>query len=252
MKIVVCVKQVPSSNERFIDPATGGVIREGIASILNPFDAHAVEEALRIKRRVGGRITALSMGVPSVQDTLRRLLALGVDEAYLLSDPAFAGADTLATSYALAQAIQKLGGADVILCGRMATDGDTAQVGPMLAETLGINHITDVSRIDDIYDDSIIITHQTDDGYSCVRIPTPALITVTKEINVPRLPSINGVLRSRTQTVTVWHATDIAADLERVGTRGSATRVIKTTRPEPKTGCRILNNPIELLGELGL
>ena len=140
MKIVVCVKQVPATGEQRLDPVTGTVIREGVASILNPFDAYALEEAVRLKERLGGEITVLSMGVPSAQETLRRALAVGADRAILLSGRAFAGADTLATARALALAIRKLGGADLVLCGRMATDGDTAQVGPMLAELLGIPH----------------------------------------------------------------------------------------------------------------
>ena len=165
MKIVVCVKQVPATGEQRLDPVTGTVIREGVASILNPFDAYALEEAVRLKERLGGEITALSMGVPSAQETLRRALAVGADRAVLLSGRAFAGADTLATARALALAIRKLGGADLVLCGRMATDGDTAQVGPMLAELLGIPHAADVSRIERVEDGRVTLERMSDDGY---------------------------------------------------------------------------------------
>ena len=157
MKIVVCVKQVPATGEQRLDPVTGTVIREGVASILNPFDAYALEEAVRLKERLGGEITALSMGVPSAQETLKRALAVGADRAVLLSGRAFAGADTLATARALALAIRKLGGADLVLCGRMATDGDTAQVGPMLAELLGIPHAADVSRVERVEDGRVTL-----------------------------------------------------------------------------------------------
>ena len=165
MKIVVCVKQVPATGEQRLDPVTGTVIREGVASILNPFDAYALEEAVRLKERLGGEITALSMGVPSAQETLRRALAVGADRAVLLSGRAFAGADTLATARALALAIRKLGGADLVLCGRMATDGDTAQVGPMLAELLGIPHAADVSRVERVEDGRVTLERMSDDGY---------------------------------------------------------------------------------------
>ena len=196
MKIVVCVKQVPATGEQRLDPVTGTVIREGVASILNPFDAYALEEAVRLKERLGGEITVLSMGVPSAQETLRRALAVGADRAILLSGRAFAGADTLATARALALAIRKLGGADLVLCGRMATDGDTAQVGPMLAELLGIPHAADVSRVERVEDGRVTLERMSDDGYRAERLPLPSLLTVVKEINVPRLPSVTGVLRA--------------------------------------------------------
>ena len=242
MKIIVCVKQVPSSNERMLDPVTGTVIREGVESILNPFDAHAVEEAVRLKKQHGGSVTAISMGVPSTVETLRRVVAVGVDSVYLLTDIAFAGADTLATARTLALGVEKIGQFDLILCGKMATDGDTAQVGPMLAEFLGIPHVTDISSINAVCENIIGITRMTDDGYVRVGIPLPALITVTKEINVPKLPSITGVLRGKAAQVTVWNAEAIGAAAEAVGLRGSATRVINTARPERKGRCVFLSN----------
>lgn len=240
MKIVVCVKQVPATGEQRLDPVTGTVIREGVASILNPFDAYALEEAVRLKERLGGEITALSMGVPSAQETLRRALAVGADRAILLSGRAFAGADTLATAQALALAIRKLGGADLVLCGRMATDGDTAQVGPMLAELLGIPHAADVSRVERVEDGRVTLERMSDDGYRAERLPLPSLLTVVKEINVPRLPSVTGVLRAARAEVTVWDAVDVGASPEDIGQRGSRTRVVRTSRPAKKAGCRML------------
>ncbi len=250
MKITVCVKQVPATGEQRLDPVTGTVIREGVASILNPFDAYALEEAVRLKERFGGEITALSMGVPSAQETLRRALAVGADRAILLSGRAFAGADTLATAWALAKAIRKAGGADLVLCGRMATDGDTAQVGPMLAEFLGVPHAADVSEIEEIDDQGVVLTRMADDGYRREWLPLPALLTVVKEINVPRLPSVTGVLRGQRAEVAVWDAPDIGASPEETGQRGSRTRVVRTARPAKKAGCRMLSGFAALMEAL--
>ncbi len=241
MKITVCVKQVPAANEQRLDPVTGTVIREGVPSILNPFDAYALEEAVRLKERLGGEITVLSMGVPSARETLRRALAVGADRAILLSGRAFAGADTLATARALAKAIGKAGGADLVLCGRMATDGDTAQVGPMLAEMLGVPHAADVSEIEAIDGGRVTLTRMTDDGYRREQLPLPALLTVVKEINVPRLPSVMGVLRGQAAEVTVWDAPDVGALPEETGQRGSRTRVVRTARPAKRAGCRMVD-----------
>ena len=241
MKITVCVKQVPAANEQRLGPVTGTVIREGVPSILNPFDAYALEEAVRLKERLGGEITVLSMGVPSAQETLRRALAVGADQAILLSGRAFSGADTLATARALAKAIGKAGGADLVLCGRMATDGDTAQVGPMLAEMLGVPHAADVSEIEAIDGGRVILTRMTDDGYRREQLPLPALLTVVKEINVPRLPSVTGVLRGQAAEVTVWDAPDVGVLPEEIGQRGSRTRVVRTARPAKKAGCRMVD-----------
>ena len=241
MKITVCVKQVPAANEQRLDPVTGTVIREGVPSILNPFDAYALEEAVRLKERLGGEITVLSMGVPSARETLRRALAVGADRAILLSGRAFAGADTLATARALAKAIGKAGGADLVLCGRMATDGDTAQVVPMLAEMLGVPHAADVSEIEAIDGGRVTLTRMTDDGYRREQLPLPALLTVVKEINVPRLPSVTGVLRGQAAEVTVWDAPDVGALPEETGQRGSRTRVVRTARPAKRAGCRMVD-----------
>ena len=240
MKICVCVKQVPASNETRLDPVTHTVIREGAESILNPFDAFAVEEAVRLKSRFGGHITAFSMGIPAVSGMLRRVIAVGADEAYLLSDRAFAGADTIATARALAAAIAKDGRPDLILCGRMATDGDTAQVPPMLAELLHIPHVSDVTRVESLENGVLTVRRLTDDGYERASVPLPALVTVLKEINVPRLPSIAGILRGEEADVCVLNreALDIAPDM--VGLKGSRTRVVKSERPVLTRACDFL------------
>ena len=231
MKIHVCVKQVPASNETLLDPVTHTIIREGAQSILNPFDGYAVEEAVRIKARCGGTVTAFSMGIPSAEETLRRVIAVGADDAVLLTDRAFAGSDTLATARTLAAAIRKKGMPDLILCGKMATDGDTAQVGPMLAECLGLAHVSDVAEIEAVNEGNCTVRKMTDDGYVRLKVKLPALLTVLKEINIPRLPSVSGVLRGGKVRVTRMTRGDLEIDPETTGLKGSATRVVSTERP---------------------
>ena len=231
MNIYVCVKQVPASNETLLDPVTHTIIREGTQSILNPFDAYAVEEAVRIKARCGGMVTAFTMGIPSAEGTLRRVIAVGADDAVLLTDKAFAGSDTLATARTLAAAVQKRGLPELILCGRMATDGDTAQVGPMLAECLDIPHVSDVAEIEDVNETACVVRKMTDDGYVRLRVKLPALLTVLKEINIPRLPSVSGVLRGEKAEVARMNREDTGIDAGKTGLTGSATRVIRTERP---------------------
>lgn len=229
MNITVCIKQVPASNEVQMDPVTNTIIRDANDAIINPFDTFAIEEAIRLKERYCGHITALSMGIPAVAELLREAISLGCDDAILLSDKAFSGADTLATAYALSLAVPK--DSELIICGKQATDGDTAQVGPMLAEALSIPHVTDVSKVINISDGHIVCQRMTDDGYETVSAELPALITVTKEINVPRLPSISGLLRSINAQVEVLAAADVAADTTRTGLSGSPTQVVRTFVP---------------------
>lgn len=231
MKIDVCVKQVPASNETRLDPVTHTILRDAAGSILNPFDAYAVEEALRIRARLGGRIKAFTMGIPAAEGLLRRVLALGVDEAELLTDRAFAGSDTLATARVLAASIIADGLPDLILCGRMATDGDTAQVGPMLAECLGIPHVSDVAAVEEISGGAAVVRRLTDDGYVRLRVALPALMTVLREINVPRLPSLSGILRAEEAPVRVSGHECLGLDPALTGLSGSATRVVSTERP---------------------
>ena len=231
MNIVVCVKQVPGTTEVKMNKETNTIIREGVESIINPFDTYAVEEGLRIKDKLGGKVTILSMGIPSVAEMLKEAIALGADEAVLLSDRAFAGADTLATSYTLSMGIKKMGDANLIICGKQATDGDTAQVGPSLAEKLGYPHTTYVRKIEEISDSHIRCQRMTEDGYEVVEMPLPAVITVVKEINEPRLPSIKGMMRAKKAVVSVWTADEINADKSLCGLKGSPTQVVKTFVP---------------------
>ena len=234
MKMIVCIKQVPDTTDVKIDPKTGTLIREGVPSIINPDDKHAIEEALRLKEKFGGNVTIISMGPPQADDALREALAMGVDEAILLSDRAFAGADTLATSYTLATAIKKIGDYDIILCGRQAIDGDTAQIGPQMAEYLGVPQVTYVRDVK-IKGKKLIVERTLEDGYEKIETSLPALITVIKDLNKPRYPSVGGIVDAyREREVKVWTAEDVAADLSKIGLEGSPTQVKRTFAPEPK------------------
>lgn len=246
MKIVVCVKQVPDTTEVKINPETNTLIREGVASIVNPFDMYAVEEALRIKDKISGTtVTALSMGPPQAVECLKEVIAMGADEAILLSDRAFAGADTLATSYTLAKGIEKIGAVDLILCGKQAIDGDTAQVGPEIAEKLGIPHLTYVKKINDLDEHGLIAERMTEEGYERLQIALPALLTVVKEINEPRLPSLKGKMRAKKEQIPVWTAEMIGAAPEKTGLKGSPTWVQRIFIPEIKSQGEIFQGSTE-------
>jgi electron transfer flavoprotein beta subunit len=232
LNVIVCIKQVPDTTEVKMNKETNTIIREGVGAVINPFDSYALEEGIRIKERAGeGNVTVISMGIPGVADMLRETIALGADETVLLSDRAFAGADTLATAYALSGAIKKIGNFDIILCGKQATDGDTAQVGPSLAEKLGIPHTTYVRKIEKIGDGVIRCQRMTDNGYEVIEMPLPAVITVVKEINEPRLPSLKGMVRSKKTEIPVWSVDDLDADPELCGLKGSPTQVAETFVP---------------------
>ncbi|MEW5937921.1 MAG: electron transfer flavoprotein subunit beta/FixA family protein [Candidatus Thermoplasmatota archaeon] len=234
MKIIVCVKQVPDTTEVRIDPKTGTLIREGVPSIVNPDDKHAVEEALRLKEEHGGTVTAISMGPPQADEALREVSAMGVDDVVLLCDRAFAGADTLATSYALATCIKKLEKFDLVLCGREAIDGDTAQIGPQIAEYLGIPQITYVRSLE-LKGKKVVCERALEDGYEVIEARLPALLTVIKEINTPRFPTVRGIVEAyREKEVKVWGAGDIGADPMQIGLNGSPTSVHRSFAPEPK------------------
>ncbi len=202
MRILVPLKYVPDTDEIKIDEATGTMIREGIPGIINPLDLYAVEKALQLKDKHNGEIVALSMGPPAAEEALREALSMGVDQAVLLTDRCFAGSDTWATAHTLSRAAQKLGHFDLILCGERATDGETGQVGPEIGAMLELPIITYVSRIEEIHLSEgelgwIRCRRLTEEGYQWVEAPLPALLTVVKEINEPRLPTFRGKLAAR-------------------------------------------------------
>lgn len=240
MKIVVCVKQVPDTASVRINEKTGTMEREGVPAMINPYDLYAVEEALKVKEEHGGSVVALSMGPPQVQEALREVVSMGVDEACLLTDRNFAGADTLATSYTLALGVGKIGDFDLVLCGKQAIDGDTAQVGPEMAEHLGIPFIGFVRKIREIRPGFVCVERMTDEGGDVVESPLPAVISVVKDINQPRLPSLRGKMRARNFEAVQWEASDIGADPDRIGLAGSPTWVTRSFTPEPRQGGEIL------------
>ena len=231
MNIIVCLKQVPGTTDVKIDPETNTLRREGIKNVVNPFDAYALEEGVRLRERYGGRVTALSMGPPQAEEMLREAISCGADEAILLSDRAFAGADTLATSYTLSRAMSTVGECDLIICGRQTIDGDTGQVGPEMAEWLGLPFVAYVSKVEEVDSGLMRLERMVEDGHEVVEMPLPGIITVVKEINVPRLPSLRGITRSKKATIPVWTARDIGADERMVGLSGSATAVMRVFFP---------------------
>jgi electron transfer flavoprotein beta subunit len=244
MKIVVCVKQVPDTAEVRINPETGTLIREGVPSIINPFDMHAIEAGLQIREKAGGTVTVLTMGPPQADAALREAISMGADAAVLLSDRAFAGSDTWATSYTLSKAIEKLG-ADIIICGKQAIDGDTAQVGPETAEFLKIPHISFIRKIEEVTQDSIRVQRLMDDGYDIVESGLPVLLTVVKELNEPRLPSLKGKMAAKKADIKKWRPADIMAEENNIGLKGSPTQVKNIFTPEPRTGKRMLEGTPE-------
>ncbi|MBD3348556.1 MAG: electron transfer flavoprotein subunit beta [Candidatus Eisenbacteria bacterium] len=245
MKIAVLVKQVPDTTEVRIDRETNTLIREGVPSIINPFDMYAIEEGLRIREAAGeATVTVLSMGPPQVEDALRDALALGADDAVLLSDRAFAGSDTWSTSYTLASGIRKLGDVDVILCGKQAIDGDTAQVGPGVAQFLGLPQVTYVRKLE-IGDGVATAQRMMEDGYDVLRVPLPALFTVVKEINEPRLPSLKGKMKAKKAEIPVWTRDDLDVDPSELGLDGSPTRVVRIFAPEPRGGGVVFEGDVD-------
>jgi electron transfer flavoprotein beta subunit len=246
VKIAVCVKQVPDSTDVKINPETNTLIREGVQSITNPFDEFAVEEALLTKEKYGGEVHVISMGPPQAIEVLRNALAVGSDKVYLVSDKAFAGADTLATAYTLAKTIEMIGGVDLVICGKQAIDGDTAQVGPGIATRLGIPQLTYVSKVKeiDLANKKIVVERMLEDGREVVQATLPALITVIKDINEPRLPSLLGIKKAAKVQIPTLTAQDIHVDENRIGLKGSPTWVTKIFTPEARGGGEILKGEL--------
>jgi len=236
MRIAVAVKQVPDTAEVRIDEERGTLIREGVPSILNPFDEYALEEALRWRDALGGTVIAMTMGPPQAEAVLRDAVAMGADEALLLSDRAFAGADTWATSHTLARAVEKLGDIDMVITGKQAIDGDTAQTGPGIAASLDWPQLTFVGRVREIADGSITAERYVEGGMEIVRSSLPVVLTVLKDANTPRLPSLKGRMAARKLQVRVWGREDLGLDPSETGLDGSPTRVVRIATPD--TGAR--------------
>ena len=251
MHFVVCIKQVPETSEISIDPKTNILIREGVKSIINPYDMYAIEEALRLRERMGGKVTSVTMGPPQAESALREAISMGVNDAILISDPSFAGSDTWATSYTLAMALRKIADYSLILCGKQAADGDTAQVGPGIAAHLNLPQITFVRRIDKISPELIVAERLLDEGVEVLEGPLPCVITVVKEINKQRIPSLKNILAARKAVITHWHAADIACDDTRLGLDGSPTKVVKIFNPPARDkGELLIGEPEDMVKTL--
>lgn len=252
MNIIVCIKQVPNTTDVKIDPVTNTLIRDGVESVINPFDTYAIEEAVRLKERFGGKVTVVTMGPPQAENALKEAISLGCDEAILVSDRKFAGSDTWATSYTLSCAIKKIGAYDVVVCGKQASDGDTAQVGPGISTHLDIPQVTYVKKIEDISANKAKVERMTEEGYDIVETPLPCLFTVVKEINTPRIPSLKGMMKAKSAKITKWTADDIKAEPKSLGLEGSPTRVVKIFTPPARKGGEILSgDTADIAKELG-
>ena len=244
MNIIVCIKQVPETTEVRINPETNTLMREGVKAIINPFDMYAIEEAVRLKERFGGKISVVTMGPPQAEQALREAISMGADLGYLVCDRAFAGSDTWATSYTLAGAIKKLGAFDLIICGKQASDGDTAQVGPGISTHLNIPQVTYVKKVEEVTVGSMRLERMLEEGYEIIEAPLPALLTVVKEINEPRIPSLKGLMRAKSAKITTFTQKELDLDPQQIGLCGSPTQVIKIFTPAPRVGGQILKGEI--------
>lgn len=241
MHIIVCIKMVPDTTQVKIDPVTNTLVREGIPFITNPFDTPAIEEALKIRDKHGAKVTVLSMGPPTADAVIRKAIAMGADEGVLLSDRVFGGADTLATSKVLAHAISQLSRTntvDIVMCGRQTIDGDTAQVGPGIATRLGFSQITLVDKVIsvDTKEKKVVVRRKTDEWHEVVEAKWPALITIEREANIPRYPSISRRLYAEEVIIPVWNNYFFRLDPETIGLKGSPTFVKRIFAPEVRKG----------------
>ncbi len=251
MNIIVCIKQVPDTTDVKINPETNTLVREGVKSIINPFDTYAIEAGVRLKEKFGGKVTVVTMGPPQAKDALREAISVGCDEAILVSDRAFAGSDTWATSYTLSQAIKKIGSFDIIICGKQASDGDTAQVGPGISTWLDIPQVTYVKKIEEAGTSKIKVERMMEEGYEVIETPLPCLLTVVKEINEPRLPSLKGKMKASKIEIFTYSAKDINAESQNIGLEGSPTKVVKIFMPPKREGGqKLTGEPDEIASKL--
>ncbi|MFH0780783.1 MAG: electron transfer flavoprotein subunit beta/FixA family protein [Pseudomonadota bacterium] len=245
MKIIVCIKQVPDAKDVRLDPITNTLAREGVQSIMNPYDQYALEEAVRLREKHGGEVIVISMGPPQAEEVLRQAISCGADRAVLISDRAFAGADTWATAYTLEHAINKIGHFDLILCGKQAIDGDTAQVGPGLATRLKIPYMTCVQKIREATESGLVAERMMDDGFDVTAVDYPVLLSVVKDINEPRVPSIKGKMRAKKVEIVKFNAQDIEADPVCIGLPGSPTKVVTVFPPLARSERSVLTGTLD-------
>jgi electron transfer flavoprotein beta subunit len=249
MEIIVCIKQVPGTTKVDIDPVTGVLKRDGVDSKMNPYDLYALETALRLKEQKGGIVKVLSMGPPQAMEVIREAYMMGADEGALLTDRKFAGSDVLATSYTIAQGVKKLGGFDLIICGKQTTDGDTAQVGPEIAEYLGIPHVANVLSIIEVKEKSIVLKMDMANTVETAEIQFPCLLTVEKDIFQPRLPSYRKKMATKDKEIRMITLNDFEDRNEKnYGLSGSATQVERIFPPEVNNDRELWTGTGEQLG----
>lgn len=248
MDILICIKQVPGTNKVEVDPVTGVLKRDGVDSKMNPYDLYALETAVKINEQFGGAIKVISMGPPQAKEVIKEAFTMGAHEGMLLSDRKFAGADVLATSYTISQGVRRMGNTDLIICGKQTTDGDTAQVGPEMAEYLGMPHVANVIKIVEVKDKSIVVEMDMPDTIEIVEINFPCLITVEKDIFQPRLPSYRKKLDTKDKEIGMISLKDFEDQSEkRYGLNGSPTQVERIFPPEVNTDREMWNgSPSEL------
>lgn len=250
MDILVCIKQVPGTSKVEVDPVTGVLKRDGVDSKMNPYDLYALETALRIKAKVGGSVKVISMGPPQALEVIKEAYMMGADEGVLLSDRKFGGADVLATSYTLSQGVKQMGNIDLILCGKQTTDGDTAQVGPEMAEYLRIPHIANVIKIEELKENAMVVEMDMPNTIEVAEIKFPCLLTVEKDIFQPRLPSYKKKLETKNKEIKVLSFKDLEDQNEkRYGLNGSPTKVERIFPPAVNTDKEIWNGTGEELGK---
>jgi len=236
MKIIITIKQVPETSNVKMNEETGTMVREGVENIVNPLDLYAIEVGIQLKEEHGGKITVITMGPPSADKALREAIAMGCDDGILLSGREFAGSDTRATSYVLAEAIKKIKDYDLILAGERATDGDTGQVGPGIASFLNLPLATYTSKVVEINNKNIVVERLIEEGYETLKLPLPALLTVVKEISYPRLPTLRGKQRAKKTDIPVWSKNNMELNELELGLNGSPTRVVKISHPKVTRG----------------
>ena len=240
MKIIVPIKQVPETKSVKMDEKTGTVIRDGVEAIINPLDLYAIEIAVQLKEQYGGVVTALSMGPPKAEKALREAISMGADDAILVSDKAFAGSDTWATSYILAETIKNRKEFDLIICGERATDGDTGQVGPEIASYLGLPVASYVCEVDGLQDDDCLVKRLTEEGVEALSMTLPGLLTVVKEVSEPRLPTYRGKKRAKQMDIPTYGLNELKLEQDKIGLKGSPTRVVKIYRPKVTRECEMI------------
>ena len=228
MEIVVCIKQVPGTSEVEVDPVTGVLKRDGVDSKMNPYDLFALETALRIKKENNATLKTITMGPPQAKKVISESFSMGVDEGAIVSDRKFGGADVLATAYTLAQGIKKIGNPDLIICGKQTTDGDTAQVGPEIAEHLNIPQVTYVQNVE-VDGDKLTVKRALEDGYQVVEVKTPCLLTAIEELNEPRYMNVANIFATSDDQIKIMTAADIDVDASELGLKGSPTKIAKAS-----------------------